>query len=96
MRPLSESARLVLDRMEPDRRYDAEELRAFLSEAGIEQVREIMHELWLHRQVERAGHSGWRRHASAPPHAPRPRAANAKAVKPEDLFDHTTFAEFFE
>jgi len=96
MRPLSESARLILDKMEPDRRYNVEELRAFTPDAGVERVREIMHELWIHRHVERTGHSGWRRQASAPPHAPRPVAAEAKAVKPEDLFDHGAFAEFFE
>ena len=96
MHPLSESARLILDRMEPDRRYDAQELRALIPGAGVERVREIMHELWLHRQVERAGPVGWRRHASVPPHAPRSAAVGAKAVKPEDLFDHDAFADFFE
>jgi len=96
MHPLSESARFVLDRMEPNRRYELQELRALLPDGGIERVREIMHELWIHRQVERAGHVAWRRHASVPPHAPRSGAADAKAVKPEDLFDHDAFAEFFE
>lgn len=96
MHPLSETARQLLDRMEPDRGYDVQELRAFVPDAGVERVRDIMHELWLHRQVERAGHSGWRRHASVSPHAPRPAAGDTKAIKPEDLFDHTAFAEFFE
>jgi hypothetical protein len=55
-----------------------------------------MHELWVSRQVERIGYSGWRRHRSAPPHRPRPVSRDMKLVKPEDLFDHATFAGFFK
>ena len=96
MHPLSNAARYVLDRMEPDRRYEALDLRAFVPDASAENLREIMHELWINRQVERVGHSGWRRFPSAPPHQ---RPANAfrqtKVVKPEDLFDHGSFTDFF-
>jgi hypothetical protein len=83
--------------MEPDRAYDAQQIRAFCPQAGIERVREIMHELWIHRHVERIGYSSWRRHHSAAPHAPGAAAAGPVAeVKPEDLFDHASFEEFFE
>jgi hypothetical protein len=95
MHPLSESARFILDQMEPDRRYDPQDLRALVPDTSVEGLREIMHELWINRQVERAGHAGWRRHRSAPLHQPRP-AREVQAVKPEDLFDHATFADFFK
>jgi len=96
MRPLSESARAILDKMEPDRPYDPQEIRAFCPDTGVERVRELMHELWVHRHVERAGYSGWRRHRSSSPHAPRPATADTARVKPEDLFDHAAFGEFFD
>ena len=96
MPPLSESARNILDRMEPDRRYGAQDVRAFCPDMGIERVRDIMHELWIHRQVERVGDSAWRRHCSVSPDAPDPRTVDNRSVRPEDLFDHTAFAEFFE
>jgi len=96
MPPLSDYARFILDRMEPDRRYEPQDLRAFDPDASIERLREIMHELWISRQVERTGYSGWRRHASAPPQRPRPVSREMKPVKPEDLFDHATFADFFK
>ncbi len=108
MQALSRVARLILDRMEPDRRYGAMDLRALVPDASAEQLREVMHELWLNRQVERAGHAGWQRHRSAPPHptsvdahfdardvAPVSVARPTKAVKPEDLFDHESFTDFF-
>ena len=96
MRPLSESARLLLDCMEPDRRYDAQELRAFVPDTGIERLREIMHELWLHRQVERAGDLAWRRRRSAPPYRNRSVAADTTPVTPEELFDYAGLTEFFK
>ena len=96
MSPLSDSARVILDRMEPDRRYEPQDLRAFDPDVSIERLREIMHELWVSRQVERIGYSGWRRHRSAAPHRPRPVSRDMKTVKPEDLFDHATFADFFK
>ncbi len=64
MRGLSEQASFVLERMEPDRRYRADELRAIVPDAGVEGLREIMHELWVEREVERVGDAGWRRHRS--------------------------------
>ena len=96
MPPLSDSARFILDRMEPGRRYEPQDLRAFDPDVSIERLREIMHELWVSRRVERVGYSGWRRHNSVPPHRPRPVSSETKVVKPEELFDHATFADFFK
>ena len=96
MHPISEQARSIVDRMEPDRRYGAHELRAFLPEATLDRLREIMHELWIDRQVERVGYAGWRRVRSASPHQTDPIVRETQAVKPEELFDHTTFADFFK
>jgi hypothetical protein len=96
MHPLSEYARVILDRMEPDRRYEPQDLRAFVPDTSSERLREIMHELWINRQVERAGYSGWRRHQSAPPHLPPPASREIQAVKTDDLFDHAPFADFFK
>jgi hypothetical protein len=96
MDPLSEDASSMLDRMEPDRRYEPHDLRALVPDASVERLREVMHELWIHRQIERVGYSGWRRHRSAPPHRPHSIARETQAVKPEDLFDHATFADFFK
>jgi hypothetical protein len=96
MDPLSKNASLILDRMEPDRRYEPQDLQAFVPDTSTEDLREIMHELWVNRQVERVGHSGWRRHRSAPPHVPHPVSRQVRPVKPEDLFDHATFADFFK
>ena len=96
MHPLSEYASFILERMEPGLRYGPQDLRAFLPDTNIERLREIMHELWINRQVERVGYSGWRRHPSAPPDAPHPVSGEIQAVKPEDLFDHAAFADFFK
>jgi len=108
MHALSKVARLLLDRMEPDRRYEPLDLRALVPDASTENLREVMHELWVNRQVERVGQSGWQRHRSAPPHtrpadaqrdvpdvAPGSAARQTKVVKPEDLFDHVSFTDFF-
>jgi hypothetical protein len=96
MPTLSEYARFILERMEPGRQYEPQDLRAFDPDASIERLRETMHELWISRQVERIGYSGWRRHRSAPPHRPRPVSREMKEVTPEDLFDHATFVDFFK
>jgi hypothetical protein len=108
MHALSKDARFILDRMEPDRRYELLDLRAFVPDASAEGLREVMHELWINRQVERVGYSGWRRHRSAPGNqgpldgqsdargdAPDSGLRQTKVVKPEDLFDHDTFPDFF-
>ena len=108
MQALSTLARFILDRMEPDRHYEALDLRAFVRDASAERLAEAMHELWVNRQVERVGHSGWQRHRSAPPNQ-KPTGAQLDArdvtpvsgcrqktvVKPEDLFDHALFEDFF-
>ena len=108
MNALSKDARIILDRMEPDRRYESSDLRAMVPDASAEGLRDFMHELWVNRQVERAGHSGWRRHRSAPAHqvpadvqletrgvAPTDGFRQTKVVKPEDLFDHASFTDLF-
>jgi hypothetical protein len=101
MHALSKDARFILDRMEPDRCYAALDLRALVPEASAEGLREVMHELWVNRQVERVGYSGWQRHRSAPAHQEPVDAQQGsgfrqtKVVKPEDLFDHGSFADFF-
>jgi hypothetical protein len=96
MHQLSEYASVVLDRMEWDRRYDSPELHGFVPDTTIEGLRDIMHELWIHRCVERVGYSGWRRHQSTPPHSSHPVSSETHAVHPEDLFDHATFPDFFK
>ena len=98
MHPLSDYATFILDRMEPDRRYEPRDLRVFIPDISVERLGEIMHELWINRQVERVEYSGWRRHPSAPRHLPHPHPVSREmqVVKPEDLFDHATFAEFFK
>ena len=103
MHGLSKDARFILDRMEPDRCYEALDLRALVPDASAEGFREIMHELWVNRQVERAGYSGWQRYRSAPAHQPPADAPHGvlpvfrqtKVVKPEDLFDHDSFTDLF-
>jgi len=96
MPSLSKDARFILGRMEPDRRYDASDLRALVPDASAEGLRELMHELWINRHVERVGDSAWRRHRSAPSQETSGDAQpDATPVKPEDLFDHATFADFF-
>jgi hypothetical protein len=96
MHPLSEYASLILERMEPGHRYEPQDLRAFVPDASIERLRETMHELWINRQVERVGYSGWRRYRSAPPHLPPPVSGEVQPVKPDDVFDHAAFSDFFK
>jgi len=109
MHALSNVARFILNRMEPDRPYEALDLRALVPDSSAERLREAMHELWVNRQVERVGSSGWLRHRSAPPHdqpidaqpdardaAPASRLRQTHIVKPEDLFDHDAFTDFFK
>ena len=108
MHALTNVARFILDRMEPDRRYEALDLRALVPDASAEKLREVMHELWVNRHVERVGDSGWQRYRSAPPHqrpadaqpdardvAPASGFRQTKVVEPDDLFDHASFTGFF-
>ena len=108
MRTLTEPARRILDRMTSDRSYEVADLRALMPDASAESLREMMHELWVNREVERVGHLGWRRHRSTGPHerpadarletghaAPPSSSHETKVVAPEELFDHDTFADFF-
>jgi hypothetical protein len=109
MRALSKAARFILERMDPECRYEASDLRAFVPDASAEKIREVMHELWVNRQVERVGYSGWRRHPSAPSHqtpvksqrhardvAQMSGRRQTNVVNPEDLFDHASFTDFFK
>ena len=98
---LSARAMAILDRMEPNCSYDVSELRAFAPELTLEAMNEVMRELWVARQVERAGYTGWRRERSSQPggsrsHGERRSTARPKEVKPEDLFDHGAFEGFFK
>ena len=82
--------------MDPDRAYGPEELQMFLPDLGLERLREVMHELWIDRQVERVGYFGWQRAHSQAPHRREPPAGEVQPAKPEDLFDHAPFADFFK
>jgi hypothetical protein len=93
---LSEHAAFILESMEPHRLYKPVDLRALLPDASMEVLREIMHELWIDRQVERDGYSGWRRHLSVSRQRPQPGSVEVQVVKPEELFDHDPFADFFK
>jgi hypothetical protein len=98
MHALSKDARFILDRMEPSQRYEPLDLRALVPDLSAEALRDVMHELWVNRQVERVGDAGWRRHRSLAGHqAPADAQAfrQTKVVKPEDLFDHDSFSDFF-
>ena len=95
-RGLSDDARVILERMEPGCRHGSSDLHAFVPDASVERLREIMHELWIDRQVERVGETGWRRFRSQPPHRREPVDRNAQPVRPDELFDHATFADFFK
>ena len=104
---LSAKAKAVLERMEPNRSYEPQAMRAFAPDLTLEQLQEVMRELWVARQVERVGHTGWRRERSSSPAAAAAKppdtgrsapagAAPAKRVKPEDLFDHNAFEGLFK
>jgi hypothetical protein len=100
MQTLTKVARSILDRMEPDRSYEASDLRALVPDVSLETLRVLMHELWVNREVERVGDSGWQRHRSVSPHESPGDAARGfgptKVIKPEELFDHDSFADFFK
>lgn len=82
--------------MAADRAYGPDDLLRFLPDAGLEHLRIVMHELWIDRQVERVGYDGWRRAPSVPPHRTGTAAREVQLVKPEELFDHAAFADFFK
>jgi hypothetical protein len=90
--------------MEPNRTYEVKDLRAFAPDLTLEHLQDVMRELWVARQVERAGY-GWRRQHSESPspganrgdtQRPRSPGARPKLVKPEDLFDHGSFEDMFK
>jgi hypothetical protein len=95
---LSARARTILEKMEPNCSYEAKDLRAFAPDLTLEHLQDVMRELWVARQVERAGYSGWRRESSASPATDAPHRAGARytPVKPEELFDHDAFEDMFK
>jgi len=97
MTSLTERARAILDRMTAGRRYAAAELMSFAPDVNIDALREVMHELWLAYEVERVGDAAWQR--VAPPGragAVRDVESLRVAVKPDELFDHDSFAGWFK
>jgi hypothetical protein len=104
---LSIRAMSVLERMDPQRSYEPTELRAFAPDLSVEELHDVMRELWVQRQVERVGYAGWRRDRSLSPatettlQSGTSRGAGARAtrhtgVKPEELFDHSAFEGIFK
>jgi hypothetical protein len=102
---LSARATAILGQMVPNRSYETKDLRAFAPELTLEHLHDVMRELWVARQVERAGYSGWRRERSASPatdaarsghQRSRPVGTHYKPVKPEELFDHDAFEDMFK
>jgi hypothetical protein len=114
MPDMSAHAADILEQMEPNRGYEASELKGFAPELSVEGLREVMHELWIARHVERFRFSGWRRVRSACGSQEAPDSLNTLnwgcsntgmpdvppgqngSVKPEDLFDHDSFSEWFK
>ena len=101
---LSARATAIVEQMEPNRNYEVKDLRAFAPDLTLEHLQDIMRELWVARQVERAGY-GWRRQRSVSPgtaanrsdnQRPRSPIARPQLVKPEDLFDHGSFEDLFK
>ena len=105
---LSTTASSILERMEQDRGYHVEELRAFAPDLSVDAVQDVMRELWVKRFVERFGYTGWRRERSTSPveiahgyddhpnHLAGQARPASKPVKPEDLFDHSEFEGMFK
>jgi hypothetical protein len=102
---LSARARAILDQLEPNRSYEAKDLRAFAPDLTLEHLQDVMRELWVARHVERAGYSGWRRERSVSPATDAARSGDPRSrpggthytpVKPEELFDHDAFEDMFK
>jgi hypothetical protein len=76
MQDLSSEAAALLVSMEPNRAYEAAELQALFRDTSVDGLREILHELWVNRCVERFGYTGWRRQVStcASKYAPDPQS----------------------
>jgi hypothetical protein len=101
---LSARATAILEQMDLDRSYEAKDLRVFAPDLTLEHLQDVMRELWVARQVERTGYSGWRRERSLNP-ADTTRGSNPRSrpagtpytpVKPEELFDHDAFEDMFK
>ena len=94
---MSAHAADILEQMEPNRGYEPSELKGFIPGLSAEGLREVMHELWIARQVERFGFSGWRRVRSTRGAEGADRTlSEPRLVKPEELFDHDSFGELFK
>jgi hypothetical protein len=76
MQALSSEAAAILQVMEQGRVYEASQLRTRFPALSADGLRQVMHELWVTRQVERFGDAGWRRQEStcASRLAPDPRS----------------------
>jgi hypothetical protein len=101
MTALTDNAVAMLDRMEPRRGYEISDLRILAPELSADGVREVMHELWIAHEVERVGDLGWRRTGKTEAPACATHSVDAASlrlgtVKPEDLFDHKSFAAWFK
>ena len=94
---LSTRAAAILELMEPDRGYGQAELRTLVPDLNAEALHDVMHELWIGREVERFQGTGWRRVRPVPPAAAGdPVALRVGHVRPQDLFDHDSFSEWFK
>lgn len=83
--------------MEAGPTYNAAELMAVADDLNIEALREVMRELWIAYEVERVGDDRWRRVLRAAGDREAGDAAALRVgVKPEELFDHDAFAEWFK
>jgi hypothetical protein len=94
---LSARAADILELMEPDLDYGPADLRRLAPDLSPDALREVMHELWLGHEVERVHDTGWRRVRTARRAAAAdPVALRVGHVRPEDLFDHDAFSDWFK
>jgi hypothetical protein len=92
----SARATAILQSMTPDVGYTQGEMRALAPDLSPDALREVMHELWIGREVERYQDTGWRRVRTVRQIAPGdPETLRVGRVKPEDLFDHEAFSDWF-
>jgi hypothetical protein len=94
---LSSRAAAILELMQPDRGYRPADMRALVPDLNPDSLHEVMHELWIAHKVERFQETGWRRVPNGRQAAPAdPMTLRVGRVKPEDLFDHDSFSDWFK